>query len=211
MVLPITDKVGNEMNGIEKITARLCADAQAEIDALNAETDAACALITKEYEEKAAEVYARRMNRGKADCETRVERLGAAADMAERKAILAFKQDMVSEAFEKAIAEIIAMPKADYVAFLAAQAAKAAVYGTEELALNAHDREELGKDVLKAANALMAKRGVHGGMSLAEDAADIRGGVIVRQGNIEINCSVETLVLLQRSELASQVANILFS
>lgn len=199
------------MNGIEKITARLTADAQAEIDALNAETDAACAAITAEYEAKAQEAYDKRMTRGTADCQSRTERMGATADMEIRKSVLAFKQEMVSEAFEKALAAIVAMPKAEYAAFLASQAAKASVYGSEEIVLNARDRKEVGSETLKLANALMRERGVHGGLTLAEETADICGGVIVRQGNIEINCSVETLVLLHRSELASQVANILFS
>ena len=38
------------MNGIEKITARLIRDAQAEVDAINAEADAQCAAILAEAE-----------------------------------------------------------------------------------------------------------------------------------------------------------------
>lgn len=199
------------MNGIEKITARLTADAQAEIDALNAETEAVCAAITAEYEAKAQEAYNKRMARGTADCASRAERMSATADMEIRKSTLAFKQEMVSEAFEKALSAIVDMPKAEYAAFLASLTAKASVYGTEELVLNARDRKTVGAETLKKANALMGERGVRGGLTLAEDTADIRGGLIVRQGSIEINCSAETLVSLYRSELASQVAHILFS
>ena len=72
------------MNGIDKIAARIEADAAAEIEALNAETEAQCAAIMAEAEAKAAEAYARRMAKGRADCELRSQRLGAAADMESR-------------------------------------------------------------------------------------------------------------------------------
>ena len=52
------------MNGIEKITARLIRDAQVEVDAINAETDAQCAAIMAEYEAKAAEAYEKRIAKG---------------------------------------------------------------------------------------------------------------------------------------------------
>ena len=64
---------------------------------------------------------------------------------------------------------------------------------------------------VEAANALLAQRGVKGSLTVSSDTRAISGGVIVRQGNIEVNCAVETLVQLRRSELASQVAEILFA
>ena len=68
-----------------------------------------------------------------------------------------------------------------------------------------------GDKVAKAANAALERRGIRGGLSVSADTRAISGGVIVRQGNIEVNCAVETLVQLRRSELASQVAEILFA
>ena len=43
------------MNGIEKITARILADAQAEADAVKAEADKQCAGIHDDYDKKAQE------------------------------------------------------------------------------------------------------------------------------------------------------------
>ena len=103
------------------------------------------------------------------------------------------------------------LPRFNVLCFLAAQAAKAALYGTEELVLNERDRKEVGHDVEKRANALARERGLHGGLTLSEETADIRGGLLLRQGNIEVNCAVETLMGLYRSSLATQVANILFA
>jgi len=56
----------------------------------------------------------------------------------------------------------------------------------------------------------LEKRGLYGKLTVSEETRDIQGGVIVKQGDIEANCSVETLTELCRSELASQVADLMF-
>ena len=198
------------MNGIEKIAARIEADAKAEIDVLNAETEAQCAAITAEAEAKAAEAYEKRMAKGKAECEVRVQRLGATADMEARKAILAFKQEMVSEAFEKAVEAIINLPKEEYIEFLASQAAAASSNGYEELVFSERDRA-VAEAAAKRANAILQEKGKEAHLSVSAEIADIPGGLILRHGDIEVNCAADTLVQLYRNRLAGQVAGILFN
>ena len=199
------------MNGIERISNRLVADAEAEIAALNEETKLRCEEIRAEYEKKAQEEYQSRMAEGVKAAETRMQRLGSAAEMEAKTAILAFKQEMVAKAFADAAEQLVNLPQEQYVKFLAAQAAKAADTGAEELIFNTRDAGTVGPAVAEAANALLEQRGVKGALTVSGETREISGGVIVRQGNIEVNCAVETLVQLRRSELASQVAEILFS
>ena len=47
-------------------------------------------------------------------------------------------------------------------------------------------------------------------LSLSEETRNIRGGFILVDGPIEVNCAFETLVRLQREKLEKQVADILF-
>ena len=47
-------------------------------------------------------------------------------------------------------------------------------------------------------------------MTLSDETRDITGGLILRRGNIEANCSVELLVELCKGELSSRLADILF-
>ena len=199
------------MKGIEKISQRLVSDAQAEIDALNAETAEKREAILAEYRQKAQEAYDNRMQEGTVACEARIRRVRSTAETEARKAILAFKQEMVSDAFAAALKKLTELPRDEYVQFLATLAAKAASYGTEELVFNAKDAAAVGKDVAKAANSLLREKGMTGGLTVAEETREIPGGVIVRQGNIEVNCAVDTLVQMRRGELASQVAEILFT
>ncbi len=198
------------MNGIEKIVARIEADTKAEIDAINAEADAQCAAIQAEFEAKAAEAYEKRMAKGKADCAIRAQRLGATADMEARKSILAFKQEMVSEAFAKAVEAIANLPEEEYIAFLAEQAAAASSNGYEELIFSERDRAA-GEAAAKRANAILKEKGREAHLTVSAESALIPGGLILKQGDIEVNCAADTLVQLYRNRLASQVAGILFN
>ena len=198
------------MNGIEKITARLERDAQVEIDAINAEADAQCAAILAEAEAKAAEIYEKRMARGRVENAARSERMAAAADMEQRKATLAFKQEMVGEAFTNAVKAIAELPEEEYIAFLAGLAAEAAISGEEELLFSAGDKAAVGSAVVKKANALIKDKKGRATLTLADECADIPGGFIMRSGNIEVNCATDTLVQLHRAKLSAQVAEILF-
>lgn len=199
------------MNGIERISKRLIADAQAEIAALNAETEETCSAIRAEYQQKAQQAYEQRMQEGTRASEQWVERYASAAEMEAKKSTLAFKQELVSKTFEAAALWLTKLPRKDYTRFLARQAASAASCGQEELIFNAKDAAEVGKAVVKAANELLEQRGLPGQLTVSEETREIPGGVIVRMGGIEVNCAVDMLVQMSRNELSTQVAELLFT
>lgn len=197
------------MKGIDKISARIEADARHEVEAIEAEARRICGEIEAEYIAKATEIYEKRIAAGKAECAIRSERLSAVADMEARKSILVFKQAMVSEAFDKAIEAIINMPEKDYVEFLAHQAAAASSDGREKLIFSQRDLG-LAETVAKRANALLQENGRKAELSVSAETAEIPGGIILRRGDIEVNCAVDTLVQHSRKSMAAQVAGILF-
>ena len=194
------------MNGIEKITGRIEADAQEQAKAIAAEAEAKCAEIRADYDKQAQDQYWARVRDGVKACEDRVQRMGRLAEMEARKSVLALKQEMVDAAFDK----ICAMPQADYVAYLAKLAAQAATTGTETLVFNAKDQAACGQAVVDAANALLAQQGKPGRLTMSRATRDLRAGFVLQQGDIEVNCAVETIAELCRSDLAAQVAEVLF-
>lgn len=198
------------MNGIEKITARIRADAEAECAAIRAESEARCAEIRAENERLAQEQYWKLVREGVKDTEQRVQRMGRTARLEARKGVLTMKQESVSKAFDRAKEKIAELPEKDYVAFLAREAAEAAVTGQEEVILSKKDRAAVGAKVVKAANELLAKKGADGVLTLSDDTREMTGGLILKQGDIEVNCTVDTLLELSRGELAARVAEVLF-
>lgn len=228
------------MNGIEKLTQQINADAQAEIDAVLAEAQQKADAITADYAQRAEKVSADILSRGEDAAVQREERLLSMAAMEGRKELLAAKQDMLDKAFDLALEKLCALPDEEYVALLAKLAAAASTTGREQLIFSQKDRTRVGKAVVTAANEILAKAVAPklpgevtdtkagsildkvvtgasallagtGMLTLSEQTRPIRGGFILSDGDVEVNCAFETLVRLQRGEISGAVADVLFA
>ncbi len=195
------------MNGIEKLTQQITADAQVEIDAILAEAREKAEAITADYAQRAEKAAAERLAKGTEAAAQREERLVAMADMERRKDLLSAKQDMVSKAFDKALEQLCNLSDEEYIAMLAKLAAAASVSGKEQLIFSQTDRTRVGNAVIAAANKVLN----NGQLTLSEQTRPMCGGFILSDGAIEVNCTFETLVRLQRGEIAGEVANVLFA
>ena len=192
------------MNGIERITARIEADAQGEIDALLASAQAEVAEIEQDYQRRAEALRAQLLERSEKAALEREERLISAAKMEGRKALLAARQDLVEQAFLAAQAKLCLLPHNEAIEVLAKLMVRASASGQEEVIFSQADRERIGAAAVEKANAA----GKH--LRLAEETRSIRGGFILREGRVEINCAFETLVRLEKSRSAAAVAKLLF-
>ena len=195
------------MKGTEKIIAHIQADAAAQADAILAQAEKQCAEIREGYERRAKDAYAEKIRAGVKANQDRLESVERLARMEGRKSVLALKQDMVSKSFDMAVDKLVALPEAQYVELLAKLAAQASVTGDEQVVLNARDREKIGPAVVEAANAKL-----NGGkLTLSDETGAFRGGLLLRRGSIEANCTVELLVELCRGEMAAELAKVLFA
>ena len=141
---------------------------------------------------------------GDAEAEKQYSLLVSAAETEAKKDLLRVKQDLLSEAFERAVLYRRNMDDARYIEMLAALARKASETGSEEIILNPEDRAKYGgalMDTLKSAGMKL---------TLSEETRPIVGGLILSQGRIEVNCALDTLADLHRSELAGEAARLLF-
>ena len=227
------------MNGIEKITARIQQDAGADIEAIRTQAQAQAAQIQEQYAAQAKAQAEKAATACKQAVQQRMERLEGAAEMEGKSRRLAKKQDCIDQAFAQAEKRLLTLPEAEYVELLAKLAARSAATGREEIVLNARDRSAVGQKVAARANQLLAqaaapdlpeelKASKAGGiltkvvtganallqgtamLTLAADTAEIQGGLILRDGQVEVNCAFETQLRLLRESLAGQVAQILF-
>lgn len=194
------------MNGIEKITQRIESDAQAEIDRILGEARDEAARITASYRAQAdAEARDLEAKNERAAAEQE-ERLVSAAQMKARKVQLAAKQEMVEKAYIQALDKLCAMPQEQYVAVLANLLVEASSNGKEEAVFSKEDREQVGKAAVEKANQISGKQ-----LRLSEETQPIRGGFILKDKNVEVNCTFETLVRLQKAETAGAVVKTLFA
>ena len=195
------------MKGTEKIIAHIQADAQAQVDAILAQAEQQCAEIRDGFEKQAAERYSERIRAGVKACQDEVDSRLRIDQMEARKSMLAVKQELVAQSFDQALKALCALPEEDYIAFLAKLAARASVTRDEEIILNSQDSAAIGAKVVEAANTRIGG----GEMALSPETRDFAGGLILRRGNVEANCTAELLVELSKSELSNEIAGILFA
>ena len=184
------------MKGTEKIIAHIQADAKAQADAILAQSELQCAEIRQRYEAQAKERYGEKIRQGVKACQDNIDSVERINQMEAKKSILALKQEMVSKSFDKACAMLTALPEEQYVALLGKLAAQAAV----------RDRAAVGAAVVEKANALLPA----GKLSLSAATGDFAGGLLLRRGSIEANCTIELLVELCRGDMSAQLAKVLF-
>ena len=194
------------MDGIEKITGRIAADAGREIDDINAEARRQADEITARYEAQAQRESEEIISRGRRNADERVERLASVAQLDARKLELAAKQEMLSKAYDLALEKLVNLPDKEYVNLLADLAVKASSTGREVVIFSQKDRARYGKAVVTQANEKLGD----GHLTMSEQSRPIQGGLILSDGDVEVNCTFETLVRLQRGEMDREVAKVLF-
>ncbi len=228
------------MNGIGKITARIESEGRAEAEAIVKEAREKAEAVKAGYAGQAKAEAERDAAAAKAAAEQRAQRLEGAAEMDAKKLMLTAKQECLDEAFALAEKKLTSMKDEEYADLLARIAVKAAKTGREEVILSAKDRERVGDLAVAKANAMLAeaiapdaagklKKGskakqvlsvmltvgnaVTQGtalLRLSQETRDIDGGLILKDGSVEVNCAFGTLLRFLRESMSSEVASILF-
>lgn len=227
------------MEGIEKITAKIVQDAQAEIARMNQETDEKVRSIAEAAQAQADKETADTLARGQRAAQERLEWLKSAAKMEQRKLELAARQEMLAQAFDLALEKLCSLPEEAYVQLLTRLVLEASTTGKEQLVFSPQDRARVGKQVVVAANEAMVKQVAPelpdaitdtkvgaflgkvvnsttamvtgtGMLTLSEETRPMKGGFVLVDGDVEVNCAFETLVRLQREKLEKEVDQVLF-
>lgn len=193
------------MNGIDRIVQLIQSEAQAEIDEILKKAQEEAEAIQTRYqaqmEQEAAELNLKRQRAA----EEQEERLISVAQMESRKIILATKQEMVEKAYALALEKLCSMHEKQRVSVLSELLTRASNSGSEEVIFSPEDRPNVGKAAVKVANDASGKQ-----LKLSDETRPIKGGFILKDGNIEMNCTFDTLIRLQKTGTAGMVAKKLF-
>lgn len=198
------------MNGIEKISARILADAESEAAAIRAQAEEKAALIRADYDRRIESEQQRLMAEAQAEGAKQLERDQGAARMAARRQLLETKQSLVDAAFRQAERQLLSLPTAEYTKLCAQLAAQASTSGSEELIFCEEDRARVGQAVAEQANEMLRKAGKIAKLTLSNETRPLRGGVVLKDGLVETNCSIGTMVSGLRPALSGKVAACLF-
>ena len=219
------------MTGLEKITERILTDARERARGILEDAQEDCRRMAAEYAERADKIREKITDRAMQEGEDLIARARSSAAMTRRNILLAAKGRILDETFEAAKSEICATDYGKYRELLVALLSCAlmeqakneqqsmemgdevAAFDTFEVFMNEKDRERFGSYVIEGARKVTERRiGSErvAKLRLSETPADIEGGLIVRYGDVETNCSIAALLAQMRRDLEGKIAAVLF-
>ena len=219
------------MTGIQKLIDKILADAQAEAAAVKEKADKTCADIQAAQVARVQAEENRLREQATRECESLVTRARSSAAMAKRNVVLEARAALLREAYATAEKEIRNLTSEEYLDLLLTMLKGALkrqikseqesmeMYGEDttpevyEVMLNRRDREQFGQALLDA-----MKRTQVGKISMAaldklvlsSQNARIDGGLILKCGDIESNCSLSMLLAQVRRKTEVKVSGVLF-
>ena len=180
-------------------------DARAERDAIRAEGEQQAAALAAQYRAQAEELAKQAAARREQTAAESLRQADSADQLERRQCLLAERQRCIDLAFEQAASQLRTLPQEQYVQVLAHIAAETGT-GSEELIFSPADREAVGAQVTERANAL--KPGA--AFRLSAETRETGGGVVLKAGDIEYNCTFPAQLRALRQSMAAETASVLF-
>lgn len=192
------------MNGLDSMTRKIIGDAESYADEIKKESGQKIEAMLLEYQSQADAVKRELAADAQNEAAMIRERAQSQAALTERNELLRAKREVIDLTFSTACDMIVDLPKDEYVGLLARLVARYQT-GPAEIILNERDATAIGAELLK--KIVMNKiRSIDITMiKISKTCGKFRGGLILRQGDIDTNCTVEVLCEGLRHQLEAQV------
>lgn len=195
------------MTGVENILQRILDEAKIAADEIAEQAELSAKDIADGFESKVAYEKAQIAENARRASEDEEKRMASLASLEVRKNTLKVRQALMDEAFQKALAQLNALPREQYIEVLLKMIVPQIKTGKEEIVLSADkDTGELFATKLRA---LLITKGNFKPKVSFEALGD--GGFLLKEGDIAINCTFSALLKEQREALELPVAQTLFS
>jgi|GEM_PF-2441938 len=217
------------MNGIDKIIAAVIDEARLEAQAVIADAEETAKVISEEHKARARSAAESGEKRAEKECAAIAERADSSAALVKRNVMLDAKSRMLDSVYERASQMIIDQSDADYLEVLVAIMRKTAAEQIEtENATLEHDTygeytvpvnyvllldrmtdERVGKEFYKRSAEILAAYGKT--LEKSDKYSAVNGGFILICGDVELSCSVASLMSRVRAETEAEVCARLFA
>ena len=221
------------INGLNKITDKILSEAQAKADKILADAEAECDRINAEYAERADKIRSEISTEAEKGGMEYVARIRSTAATTKRNLLLQTKSDLIDGVFAGVLEQtrnlelakyneiLIGLLSAALLEQLESEETSRTLYGEEEalapesyeVLFNQRDRDRCGKLVIEGVQKHLASKVSAeklNRLTLAGETANIDGGLVLRCGSVESNCSLAILFAQLRESLESEVARTLF-
>lgn len=221
------------INGLNKITDKILSEAQAKADQILADAQAECDRINAEYAERAEKIRSDISTEAEKGGMGYVARIRSTAATSKRNLLLQTKSDLIDGVFASVLEQtrtleldkyneiLVGLLSAALLEQIESEEISRTLYGEEEalapecyeVIFNQRDRDRSGKTVVEGVQKHLSGKVAPeklARLTLSSQSANIDGGLILRCGSVESNCSLSILFAQLREGLESEIARTLF-
>lgn len=192
---------------VKGILNKIESDAREAAAAQLADAEKRAAAICAQNEEQTQQQRAAMEERLKNECAEMEARMLRMAELEDKKSQLQVKREVMDVAFNRAVAELYALPREQKRSFFLSQLLSAA-HGNEAVLIGEKSAEWFDASFLDEANASLHKQGKNA--ALSQGSGIVGCGFELRRGGEALNCTFEALVNGNRISMESDVARALF-
>lgn len=196
------------MAGIDNITKEILQEARTQAESILEEARRKAETIVADAVSEAAARTAEAKVRSDHEVAEYGKRVLSQIDMQKKQAILAGKQEIISDIIGKAQEKLQQQDDASWQDMVMKLIQKTAQAGDGEILFPEADRKRLPADF--AAKISQAAAAAGGTLKVSDENADIRDGFILRYGGIEENCSLKALFEEKQEQLQDVVHQLLW-
>jgi V/A-type H+-transporting ATPase subunit E len=197
------------MTGVEKIIARIEEDCYDACGDIISKAQAEAQSILADAESRAEELKTEKISAVKAKCETEIGLAKSKAEQEYKKAILSAKIGIITEIIDEVKNRLKNMPDSEYFEVIAKLVERHAQNGCGELRFSKRDLQRLPKDFEANINKKLSGSGKT--FTVGSQPEEIDGGVVIAYGDIEQNCSFDSLLNASLDEIKDELFAELFA
>ncbi len=190
---------------IENITEKILAEANDAASAILQKAESQSLEIINEAKSKANDFLNNEALKSENDAEILKQRKVSAAQLQAKKMLLSAKQESINKSFEEALKKLNNISEEVYINFILSEIEKSS-FLEGELVLNEKDKKNIGEKLVILANEKLNTSKI----KLSNRTIQASGGFVLKNGNIEINSTFETILSSIKDELTFEVANVIF-
>lgn len=196
------------MSGLDKMKTRILEEAKSSADeilaAARAQADALLEKAKADAEEEAGKIG----RQAEHDSAVYVQRAESSADMRRKQAMLAAKQQVITEVLDEAYDAVLNLDGSVYFSLMEKLLEKYVLPEDGVICFSQKDLARMPDDFRGKAEKIAAQKG--GSLKFSDEPGRMEGGFLLIYGGIEENCTVRAVFDSMREELSDRVNSLLF-
>lgn len=204
-------------SGADKIVSSIISEAQSNADAIIQESEKETALIIEEGEKEAVLEKEKILENAKKQANLKYQQLISEAKMNSRRAELEAREEVIESAFKRAeeeLQEIASSSSEEYKESLRKIIEEASIEiggGDLVLSLKEEDIDKIKNSIPAMENTIEGKTNTKTTLEIGESIKTIGGAIVkTKNGDVEVNNTIEARIQRYKKVLRSEVAKVLF-